>query len=129
MQAGKLKGIIWLQGESDSSPEKAAAYLPKLEQLIQQLREISGQPNLPFVAGELGRYKQQYENINNELKKLPSRVPFTSFVSSKGFTDKGDGTHFDSKSADKYGLRFAKAMKRLQKKLKKNGENPAASRN
>ncbi|MEO5947218.1 MAG: sialate O-acetylesterase [Chitinophagaceae bacterium] len=113
---GTLKGVIWLQGESDSSPEKAATYLSKLETLIQRLRQVVNNPSLPFVAGELGQYKEEYQNINKELAQLPKSVAHTAVATSEGLSDKGDQTHFDSRSADEYGKRFAKKMKALLKK-------------
>jgi hypothetical protein len=116
---GIIKGVIWLHGESDSNPEKAKDYLAKLEELINRIRSVTNNPSLPFVAGELGRYKEQYQHINKELAKLPAIVKYTGVASSKGFTDKGDSTHFNSASAEKYGVRFAKAMKRLQKRMRK----------
>jgi hypothetical protein len=119
MKFGIIKGVIWLQGESDSNPAKAKDYLTKLQELINRLRIAAGNPSLPFVAGELGRYKEQYGNINNELAKLPGTVSFTAVASSKKLVDKGDTVHFNSASAEKYGMRFAKEMKRLQKKGKR----------
>ena len=116
---GIIKGVIWLHGESDSNPEKAKDYLAKLEELINRIRTVTNNPSLPFVAGELGRYKEQYRHINKELAKLPAIVKYTEVASSKGFIDKGDSTHFNSASAEKYGVRFAKAMKRLQKRMRK----------
>jgi hypothetical protein len=116
LKNGSLKGIIWLQGEADSSPENAKGYLAKLEELINRLRIKTNNPTLPFVAGELGRYKEVYGNINRQLKELPDTVPNTSLASSKGLTDIGDNTHFNSRSATEYGKRFAKKMKKLQKK-------------
>lgn len=117
LQSGKLKGILWLQGEADSPPEKAALYLPKLEELIQRLRTEVGDDKIPFVAGELGRYREQYQNINRVLKQLPGKVPYTAVSSSKGLTDKGDQTHFNSESQEKIGKRMAKKMKHLQKEI------------
>ncbi len=108
LKYGSLKGVIWLQGEADSNPENAAGYLLKLEELINRLRIKTGNPTLPFVAGELGRYKEMYNNINKLLKDLPNAVPFSALASSKGFTDIGDNVHLDSKSATEYGKRFAK---------------------
>ncbi len=116
---GVIKGMIWLQGESDSNPEKAKDHLATLEELINRIRTVANNPSLPFVAGELGRYKEQYQHINNELVKLPIRVANTAVASSKGFTDKGDGIHFNAASAEKCGKRFAKEMKRLQKRMRK----------
>ncbi len=119
LKNGTLKGVIWLQGEADSSPEKAAAYLNKLETLINRLREVVKNPSLPFVAGELGLYRAQYHNINKELARLPESVAYTAIATSEGLTDKGDQTHFDSKSATEYGKRFAKKMNDLLKKKNK----------
>lgn len=118
MQQGVFKGILWHQGESNSTPEGAAVYLPKLITLIEQFRDSTGNKNLPFVAGELGTYKDQYDHINKVIAQLPQKVSFTAIASSKGLKHKGDGTHFDSPSADKLGKRFAKEMKRLQRRSK-----------
>ncbi len=115
---GTIKGVLWLQGESDSSPEKAKDYLQKLKVLIERIRTETGNNSLPFVAGELGRYNPQYENINVLLKKLPKLVKHTAVACSKDLVDKGDKTHFDAASATEYGKRFAKKMKKLMKKLK-----------
>ena len=116
LQYGVLKGVLWLQGESDSKPEKAAAYLSKLETLIQQIRTVAGNNELPFVAGELGRYRAEFQNINKVLKGLPGSVPYTAVASSKGLKDKGDHTHFNSESQEEMGKRMAKKMRELQKK-------------
>ncbi len=113
-KSGALKGVIWLQGESDSSPEQAAGYLAKLEELISRIRAVANNNRLPFVAGELGRYRAQYQKINSIIDKLPETVSNTGFASSKGLTDKGDTTHFTSKSAEKMGTRMARKMKQLQ---------------
>jgi hypothetical protein len=110
LKTGVLKGVLWLQGESDSNPDKSAGYLQKLEILIAQIRQAAGNPSLPFVAGELGRFKEQYNTINSQLLHLPEAISFTAIAGSEGLTDKGDTTHFDAKSADEYGKRFAEKM-------------------
>lgn len=115
LKSGQLKGIIWLQGESDSSPESTSAYLKKLEALILRLRTEVGNPDLPFVAGQLGQYRDQYKNLNQQLKLLPGQVVGTAVATSEGLTDRGDQTHFDSRSATIYGKRFAVEMKKLIK--------------
>ena len=119
LKSGVLKGILWLQGEADSKPEKAEVYLPKLETLIKELRGVAGKPNLPFVAGQLGRYRDEYQNINKVLEDLPQQVPFTAIASSEGLTDKGDQTHFTADSQEIMGDRMANEMKKLQKQLRK----------
>lgn len=116
MKHGVFKGVIWHQGESDSDPKKAAVYLPKLITLIRSLREVTQDPGLPFVAGELGSYKEIYDNINRGLKGLPDAVPHTAVATSLGLIHKGDLTHFDSFSAETLGKRYAKEIKVLQGK-------------
>jgi hypothetical protein len=116
MKTGDIKGILWHQGESDSKAESAKTYLPKLIELIARVRKLTGNENLPFVVGQLGRYNPQYDNINRELEKLPALVPHTAVASSEGLTDKGDHTHFDAASAIELGKRFAAKMLALQKK-------------
>ncbi len=114
MQSGVIKGVIWHQGESDAAPEKAAHYLEDLKKLIQQVRELVGDPDLPFVAGELGRYRTPYENINKMLGKLPDAVEHTAVASTEGLSAMEDGVHFNSVSADLLGRRMAEKMEELE---------------
>ncbi|TDG37505.1 sialate O-acetylesterase [Pedobacter changchengzhani] len=116
MKTGTIKGILWHQGESDSKPEAVAGYLAKLKVLINRVRTLVGNPNLPFIAGELGRYNTSFQTFNTEINKLPSEVPNTAVVSSEGLTDKGDNLHFTSASAITLGQRYAEKMLLLQKK-------------
>lgn len=116
MKYGTVKGILWHQGESDSSPKDVEGYLSKLEILISRIRKIVGDENLPFVAGELGQFKEQFRRFNTEIKSLKERVAQTAVVSSDGLSDKGDQTHFDTRSALELGNRYAEEMVKLQKK-------------
>ncbi|CAG4999892.1 hypothetical protein DYBT9275_02337 [Dyadobacter sp. CECT 9275] len=115
MKYGVIKGVIWHQGEGDSNPDSARVYLDKLEKLIARVRKEVGKKRLPFVAGELGRYKANYAFINEVIVHLPQKVSRTAVVSSDGLVHNGDGTHFDSPSADEFGKRYAKAMLQLVK--------------
>jgi hypothetical protein len=111
---GVLKGILWHQGESDNDSVHAQLYLEKLTGIINRIRSELHQPNLPFLAGEIGYFIKD-DFINNVINQLPQLVPNTAVVSAKGLTDKGDHLHFDTPSARELGKRYAKAMKKLQK--------------
>lgn len=113
-KGGILKSILWHQGESDNDTEKAKIYLDKLKELIADLRRDLNAPNLPFVAGEIGRFNKK-DIINEIINKLPAEVANTAVVSSKNLKDRGDHVHFNTLSAQKLGKRYAKAMKKLQK--------------
>jgi len=112
-QQGMLKGILWHQGESDNNAARAAIYLEKLQQLITRLRNDLHQPQLPFVAGEIGHFNK-VDIINAVINRLPVTVNNTAVVSANGLTDKGDQLHFDTPSARELGKRYAVAMRQLQ---------------
>ncbi|MEP6746228.1 MAG: sialate O-acetylesterase [Bacteroidota bacterium] len=115
MQRGVIKGVIWHQGEANSEPEAAKKYPAELAELIARVRVLVGDPQLPFVAGELGRFLKTSENINAQLALLPGQIPQTAVASSEGLIDKGDQLHFDSPSATELGKRYAAKMIALQK--------------
>lgn len=114
MRDGVVKGIIWHQGEADSREERASVYLEKLQILVIRLRNEIGNQHVPFVAGELGYYKERYMLINRELKKLSKVIPNAAVATSEGLVHKGDDTHLDSKSARELGVRMAEKMQQLQ---------------
>ncbi len=114
MKQGIIKGVCWHQGESNSQPGKAVQYLAQLTALITRIRELTGNPRLPFVAGELGRFIKTADNINQQLALLPKLLPFTAVVSSEGLSDKGDLLHFDAAAANELGKRYAEKMLALQ---------------
>ena len=115
MKSGVIKGVIWHQGEGDSNPDSAKVYMERLVTLIERVRKEVNNDKLPFVAGELGRYKPNYQLINDVIAHLPEKVPYTAVVSSNALIHNGDVTHFDSQSADELGKRYAKAMLLLNK--------------
>jgi len=128
LKDGTLKGILWHQGESDSTPEKYYEYEANLKDLIARVRELGQAPDAPFVAGEIGRFyiegnKEKYAEMKpapaqvvmNATKKVIEEDGNAAFVSSKKLTHRGDNTHFNSASYHKLGKRYAKAMLHLQK--------------
>lgn len=128
MQTGTLAGIIWHQGESDSSPEKSALYQQKLKIFIKKLREDLQVPALPFVAGQLpafqinktGPYGLPHVNdsavrINEAVAGLQKQVPNYAFITAESTADIGDHTHFNAVSARLLGQRYATAMQQLQR--------------
>jgi hypothetical protein len=123
MRDGTLKGILWHQGESDSSAKtNANSYGQRLGKMIQDIRADLAAPNLPFVAGQIGEFLYDrgpdhtpYARVVNEaIAKLPDDVPATACVSAKGLKHKGDVLHFDAPSQRELGRRYAAAMIQLQ---------------
>lgn len=113
MQKGVLKGILWHQGESDNDSVHASRYQEKLKMLVSRLRTDLVQPDLPFVAGEIG-YFNKTDFVNSIINHLPHLLLHTAVVSAKELTGQRDSLHFDTPSARELGKRYAKQMKVLQ---------------
>ena len=112
---GTIKGILWHQGESNSSSPDS--YLAKLQSLIEDLRNDLNLPKLPFVAGQVyynPDTKPKNKAINDQLAMLPDAVPFTGCASSAGLTT-FDNVHFNLESAKLLGIRYANSMLKLQR--------------
>tara|TARA_R110002049_G_scaffold2750_4_gene21915 strand:+ start:61455 stop:62291 length:837 start_codon:yes stop_codon:yes gene_type:complete len=114
LKFGTLKGILWHQGEADSTPKRSASYETRLHTLIGRLRDEAGSPEVPFIVGQLGQFKEKPWNedrkrVNSVHASLPEHIGRTAFVSSDGLVHKGDQSHFDSDSYREFGRRYAKA--------------------
>lgn len=104
---GRIKGIIWHQGESDQY--NPSAYMDLLKQLVLDLRGEIGQP-VPFIAGEIGKWRNISEGINAVIREIPKKIKKAYYISSDDLTPlKGDLTdpHFDSISQRILGERYA----------------------
>lgn|GEM_PF-204744 len=114
MQSGVIAGVLWHQGESDCKDSLARNYLPQLHKLIANIRKVTANPHLPFVAGELGQFYGPHDMINTPLDALAEHLSDVGVVSSAGLTDRGDALHFDAVSAETLGKRYAAKMKAVQ---------------
>lgn len=122
LKSGRLRGILWHQGEADSKDEVLArSYAQRFETFIQQLRSDLGAADVPVIVGELGRFYRSRPNdgakfaeiVNAQLKRLSKSVKRCAFVSSSDLTDKGDSVHFDTRSLHEFGERYAAAFLKL----------------
>ncbi len=124
LKSGVLKGILWHQGESDSTATLAPAYAAKLHDLIQRLRAEFNAPDVPFIAGQMGQFPDSpwnaaHRQVDQAHQDLPARVPHTAFVSSAGLQHKGDKVHFDAASLREFGRRYAEAYAKLADESRK----------
>ena len=119
MKDGTLKGVLWHQGESDCKPELSGIYQTKLHRLIERFRDEFEDQDLPFIAGQMGQFKERPWNddknrVNAVHENLPKQVKLTSFVNSDGLSHKGDKVHFDSDSYRKLGHRYFDSFEALK---------------
>ena len=113
LRDGKLAGILWHQGESDNTPDKAATYATRFLAMITQLRHDLDAPDIPVVIGEIGRFVERSALMNAELAKIPAQISNCGLVSSEKLTEKGDHLHFDAASQRELGRRYAAAFETI----------------
>lgn len=122
MQTGILKGVLWHQGESDTVEQtKTDAYEKRLHLLIEDIRKDLGNPQLPFIVGNLAEFYgtgkdhkapdrvARISKIKEILRSLPKKVAHSGFVESTGCRPAARAkVHFDRKSSSLMGKRYAK---------------------
>jgi Domain of unknown function (DUF303). len=101
---GQLAAILWHQGESNTT--SYSTYCDRFATLIGNMKHDLGVPSIPVIAGEIGRFHSNQANINTELNKLPTRVPFCLTASSWNLTHVGDNSHFNTPSLATLGERY-----------------------
>ena len=115
MQYGQLKAILWHQGCGDS--RKTDVYLDSLAVFVENLRSDLNSPAVPFIAGELGKWRPNVSDFNEMIHSISDYIPLSDWVSSDGGTpistpgsqgapDLKD-PHFDRKSQLLIGQRYA----------------------
>lgn len=107
---GKIKGILWHQGESDSGKKRSVNYDKNLSELFKIFRRSVGNKKLPILIGELGSYSKNKESwmaINNIINAYALKDKHTFVISTSDLKDKGDDVHFNAESQRTMGKRFA----------------------
>lgn len=113
---GRIAGILWHQGEADSTPERAATYAARFAHVVERIRAELGSSEIPVIVGETGRFRAGSDTINTVLAALPASVPRCAFVSAEELSDKGDKVHFDAPSLRELGRRYARAWLALERR-------------
>ena len=121
MPAGTVKAILWHQGESDANPTNAPLYEERLRSLIARFRAELGNPSLPFIIGQLGRFPgrpwtEAFEQVDAAQRRVAAEVANVAFVSSDGLADNGDNLHFNADGARELGRRYANSYLKLTMK-------------
>lgn len=106
-QRGRIRGILFHQGESDTGQ---TVWLDKVAEIVANLREDLelDAAEVPFVAGELP-YEGCCASHNSIINQLPSRIPNAHVVSAAGQGMK-DRFHFNAAGQREMGKRYAAAF-------------------
>ena len=121
-QGGKLKAILWHQGEADClNPE---AYKLKLISLIENFRKDLKMPKLPFIVGQISQWSAWTKRpegtapFNKMISEVSSFIPYSDWVSSEGLDCYKDETdpHFGTEGQLILGKRYAEKVLKFYRK-------------
>ncbi|SDM82510.1 sialate O-acetylesterase [Sediminibacillus halophilus] len=127
METSELTGILWHQGESDSTNGNHQVYYDKLLSIVEMLRKELDAPEIPLIIGGLGdflgkegfgKHCTEYHLVNEELQRFAFEQANCYFVTASGLTSNPDGIHLDAASQRKFGLRYFEAFSNKQHILK-----------
>ncbi|WP_417888170.1 sialate O-acetylesterase [Zunongwangia sp.] len=122
-QTSTLQGILWHQGENDSTPDCANQYGEKFSLIVKTIRSELNIPNLPIIIGGLGdfltegmygAYFSAYQIVNKALQDFAQANHNCYFVTASGLTSNPDFIHIDAASQRKFGIRYFEAFNRQE---------------
>ena len=112
----QLLACLWMQGESDSRYQPAAAqYQRNLKRLIADIRDDLGQPELHFVIGLVNPTPARFaylSTVRAAQSQAAKTLPNVSLVDTDGLSKHEDELHYDTAGQLELGRRFASQLSR-----------------
>ena len=117
LAGGKVKGVLWYQGESDAFGDEAWKVYPRVfADFIAAVRSDFNQPDLPFYYVQIGRFvtgndPKGWNAVQDAQRRLPERVPNTAVVSVIDL-ELDDAIHVGTQGLKRTGQRLARIAQR-----------------
>jgi sialate O-acetylesterase len=82
---GKVKGVLWYQGESDANDKAVGGFAAKFEALVAAFRADTGQADLPFYYVQIGRFINggnpgPWNQVQEAQRLAETKIPHTGMV-------------------------------------------------
>jgi sialate O-acetylesterase len=111
LAGGKIKGILWYQGESDASPKATPLFAAKFQKLVEAFRADLNQPDLPFYSVQIGRHVNnanvnEWNRVQEEQRLSEKSIPNT-VVFAAADSDLDDGIHVSTPDLKRLGRGMA----------------------
>lgn len=108
---GRVRGVLWYQGEAEARPNLVGDYRLKLEQFIAAVRQDTGPPDLPFHYVQLGRTASagqdaEWNAIQEAQRLVAESVPGTGMVAAVDLA-LDDRIHIGTPDLKRLGRRLA----------------------
>lgn len=113
----RISGMIWMQGEEDTSDQFSAAYQKNLADFISDIRLTYGE-NLPFVIGQLSINQTRLSalplaSVRNAQAAVAAADPYSRLVVTDSFGLNSDHLHFNRPGQVDLGYAFASKMQEM----------------
>jgi sialate O-acetylesterase len=117
LAGGKVKGVLWYQGESDAN-DKAAIYAKTFADFIGAVRGDLDRSDLPFYFVQIGRFVNEgdpkpWNAVQDAQRKIPDDVPNTAVVAAVDL-ELDDLIHVGTPGLKRLGQRLANIALREQ---------------
>jgi len=108
---GKVKGVLWYQGESETSPQNVPLFRERFQKLIASIREDFGQPSLPFYYVQISRYVNDrniasWNAIQELQRQAETAIPHCAMAVAVDLA-LDDGIHIGTRDLKRLGVRMA----------------------
>ena len=116
LAGGKVKGVLWYQGESDADHEAAKVYPKVFGDFIGAVRDDLKHPDLPFYYVQIGRWirggdPKPWNMVQDAQRRLVEQVPNTAVVAAVDL-ELDDGIHVGTAGLKRLGNRLARIAQR-----------------
>ncbi|MCS7044403.1 MAG: sialate O-acetylesterase [Bryobacteraceae bacterium] len=128
LAGGRVRGVLWYQGESDANEKAAPLFEEKFRRFIQALRQDTGQRDLPFYYVQIGRHVANapggpWDMVQDAQLRVESQLP-NVWMTTCVDCELDDGIHVGTDDLRLLGVRLANlAEGRLRR-----GPRPVAAR-
>lgn len=109
---GKVRGILWYQGEADASLKTVAGFEKKFENLVAAFRNDLNQPALPVYYVQIGRYvndqldKRYWNQVQELQRQMEAKLTNVSMAASVDL-ELDDQIHISTPELKRLGRRLA----------------------
>ncbi len=108
---GRVRGVLWYQGESDAAPDAAPVFAEKFRALVAAMRRDFHNPGLPFYYVQIGRVatpwqENEWNRIQTDQLAAESAIPNTAMVAAVDL-DMDDLIHIGTPGLKVLGTRLA----------------------
>lgn len=108
---GRVKGVLWYQGESDTSAKAAPLFQQKFQDFVKAVRNDFEQPNLPFYYVQIGRHVNnqngpEWNSVQDQQLRAEAAIPRSAMVAAVDLS-LDDPIHVSTPDLKRLGFRLA----------------------